>query len=98
MLGAGNPTPLDGYAVVALCVLAAILLFGFLIGPKWTSNIANWVRWGALVLSAVVLVAVLLVTPTTSGIIGAGRMLSLYPAAIAVVVLFLAWCWRIGHF
>ncbi|MEP7344518.1 MAG: hypothetical protein ABI877_04610 [Gemmatimonadaceae bacterium] len=98
MIGSGDPTPFDGYAFVALCLMAALLLLGFVIGPKWTASSATWMRWGALIVSVILLAVVLLLTPTTSGIVGAGRMLSLYPAAAAVVILFLAWSWRIGHF
>lgn len=98
MLGSGNPTPHDGYAVFALCAMAAFLLFGFALGPRWTGSLATWLRWGALIFSVAVLAIVLLVTPTTSGFVGAGRMLSLYPAATAVLIFFLLWSWRIGHF
>ena len=98
MLGSGDPTPFDGYALFALCLLAAFLLIGCVLGSRWTSSAAMLLRWGALGLAVLVLGAVLIITPTTSGTVGAGRVLTLYPAAVTVVVLFLAWSWRSGRF
>jgi hypothetical protein len=54
-------------------------------------------RRGAMGLAVLLLGAVLIITPTTSGTVGAGRLLTLFPAAAAVAVLFLIWSWRIGH-
>lgn len=97
MLGSGNPTPFDGYAMLTLCIMALVLLTGCAAGPRWTAAWAPWVRWGALLLSLLALGIVLIVTPTTSGVTGAGRLLSLYPAAGVVGILFLAWTWRVGR-
>ena len=98
MLGSGDPTPLDTYALLALCLLACMLLLGCILGPRWLSSAATFVRYGALVCAAVIMAVVLLLTPATSGIVAAGRLLTLWPAAFAVAVLFLAWSWRLGHF
>jgi hypothetical protein len=98
MLGSGDPTPYDGYALVLLGVLAAVLLFGAIAGTNWASAWASYIRWGAMLAALTVLGLVLLVTPTLNGIGGAGRMLTLWPAAGACVVLFLFWSWRVGHF
>ena len=98
MTGSGDPTPFDGYALLALCVLAAALLVGCILGPRWGSAMATGVRWGALCLAIAVTAAVLILTPTMSGVVGAGRLLTLWPAAITAVVLFLVWSWRLGHF
>jgi hypothetical protein len=95
--GSGNPTPFDGYALFALCLLALVLLVGCIVGPGWPKTTGLVLRWGALGLAALVLGAVLVVSPTTSATIGAGRLISIYPAAAAVAVLFLIWCWRLGH-
>ncbi len=97
MLGSGNPTPLDGYAMVVLCSLALVLLVGCMVGPRWIAGAADACRWGALLLSMAMFAAVLVITPTTTAIVGAGRLLTLYPAAAAVTLLFLGWSWRIGH-
>jgi len=97
MLGSDDPTPFDGYAFLALCVMALVLLAGCVAGPRWTTAAAQWVRWGALLLSALVLSVVLIVTPTTSGVTGAGRLLTLYPVGAVVGVLFLAWSRRLGR-
>ena len=98
MIGSGDPTPFDGYALVALCLLAAALLVGCVLGPRWSSSTANFVRWGALCLAVAIMSAVFMITPTMSGTVGAGRLLTLWPAALTAVVLFLLWSWRIGHF
>lgn len=97
MLGSGDPTPYDGYALFALCLLAMFLLIGCVLGPRWSSNAASVLRWGALGLAVLVIGTVFVVTPTTSGAVGAGRLFTLAPAAGAVVVLFLVWSWRVGH-
>ena len=97
-LGSGDPTPFDGYAMFALCLLATALLVGCILGPRWLSYSATLVRWGATVLAALVVATVLVLTPTTNGIAAAGRLVTLWPAAVAVAALFLAWSWRIGHF
>jgi hypothetical protein len=41
--------------------------------------------------------AVVYVTPTRDGIVGAWRVLSVWPALAAVVLGFLAWSWRAGR-
>jgi hypothetical protein len=98
MIGSGDPTPFDGYALVALCLLAAALLLGCVLGPRWDSSTATFVRWGALCLTVAITSAVLMLTPTLSGAVGAGRLLTLWPTAITAVALFLVWSWRLGHF
>ena len=98
MIGSGDPTPFDGYAVAVLCMLSAALLVGCVLGPRWGTSTATVVRWGALCLAIGVTAAVLVLTPTLNGSVGAGRMITLWPAAITAVVLFLVWSWRIGHF
>ena len=97
MLGSGDPTPYDGYALLALCLLAAFLLIGCVLGPRWSSSVAIVLRWAALGLAVLVVGAVLIVTPTHSGTVGAGRLLTLAPAAGAVAVLFVVWSWRVGR-
>jgi hypothetical protein len=98
MLGSGNPTPFDEYALVALCVLATALLVGCILGPRWVSQSATVVRWGALVLATLIVAALLVVTPSSAAVVAAGRLFTLWPATIAVIFLFLVWSWRLGHF
>ena len=98
LLGSGDPTPFDGYATATLCTLAAVLLVGCILGPRWATHAAMLLRWGAVLVAAVLVAAVLILTPTTSAIVSAGRLLTLWPAAAAVAVLFLVWSWRLGHF
>ena len=98
MLGSGDPTLFDGYALLALCLLAITLLVGCIVGLRWVSYAATLVRYGATISAALIVAAVLILTPTISGVVSAGRLVTLWPAAIAVAVLFLVWSWRIGHF
>lgn len=97
MPGSGDPTPFDGFTLVALCSLAVLLLIGCILGPRWATTAAMWLRWGALGLSVLLLGAVLTTTSTMSGVVGTGRLLTLYPAAAAMAVFFLIWSWRLGH-
>ena len=97
ILGSGNPTPYDLYALAALCLLALILLLGAIFGPGWASGLASAVRWGSAVLAVAIMVTVLLVTPTTDGIVGAGRLLTLWPALATCIVFFLVWSWRVAR-
>ena len=98
MLGSGDPTPYDMPALVALCLLASLMLVGCIMGQEWQSLSATMVRRGAVILAVLILAAVLILTPTTSGIVGAGRLMTVWPAALLTVVLFLIWSRRIGHF
>ena len=98
MLGSGDPTPYDMPVLVALCLLAALMLVGCIVGQEWQSLSATMVRWGAVILAVLIVAAVLSLTSTTSGAVGAGRLMTVWPAALSIVVLFLIWSWRIGHF
>jgi hypothetical protein len=97
MFGSGDPTRFDGVATALLCGLAVLLLVGGLVGPRWVSPAATFTRWLAVGLGAAVVVGVLTVTPTMSGTVGAGRMITLWPSAAAVAIFFLVWSWRLGH-
>ena len=98
MLGSGDPTPYDMPALAALCLLAALMLVGCIVGQEWQSLSATVVRRGAVILALLIMAAVLSLTPTTSGAVGAGRLMTVWPAAVLTVGLFLIWSWRIGHF
>lgn len=97
MLGAGDPTPYDLQALALLVVLALVLLAGCVFGPGWSPEVGRRVRWTVLVLAAVIVLAVSLVTPTGNGIVGAGRLLTLWPAAALNLLLFVVWSWRAGR-
>lgn len=98
MLGSGDPTPYDMPVLVALCLLAALMLVGCILGQEWQSLSATVVRRGALILTVLLVAALLILTPTTFGAVGAGRLITVWPAAFVTVVLFLIWSWRIGEF
>ncbi len=95
IIGSSNSTPYDLPATVGLCLVALVLLVGSLLGPSWTSTLATVVRWGAIVLAGIILATVHLLTPTPDGIVGAARLLMLWPTAAATLVLFLVWTWRV---
>jgi hypothetical protein len=97
ILGSGNPTPYDLHALVALCLLALVLLIGAVVGPNWVSGLAPLLRRGAALAALLIMAAVFFLTPTTNGIVGAGRLLTLWPAFAACIVFFLIWSWRSGR-
>jgi len=97
MLGSGDPTPYDGYALIALSALAVLLLIGCILGQTWSIAVASIVRRAAFGLVVLVLGAVLIVTPTSSGAVGAGRMITIFPASALATLLFIVWSWRAGH-
>lgn len=94
MIGSGNPTPYDAPALVALVLLCLILLFGCILGPRWDGDAAAITRWSAAVISVLVLAAVHGLTPTPSGLIGAGRLVTLWPVFVVNLLLFIFWTWR----
>ena len=96
MLGSGNPTPYDVPAIIALALLGLLLLAGTILGPHWSSEAATLTRWSAFGISLLILALVHRLTPTTNGIIGAGRLITLWPAFAANMVLFALWTWRVG--
>jgi hypothetical protein len=97
MFGSGDPTRFDVAATALLCGLAMLLLVGCVVGPRWASPAATFTRWLAVALAAAIVTGVLTVTPTMSGTVGAGRMITLWPSAAAVAIFFLIWSWRLGH-
>lgn len=88
MTGSGDPTPLDAYALVLLGLLAVVLVAGWIRGAGWKT------RWGAAAAAVLTFTAVHAVTPTTNGVVGAGRLLTLWPALVINLVLFCLWTWR----
>jgi hypothetical protein len=94
IIGSGNPTPYDGLVLGTLLTCGLILLTGILWGRHWEPGTAQLCRWAALLVSAAALGLLLWLSPTTNGIIGAGRLISIWPAAIANALLFAIWTWR----
>jgi hypothetical protein len=97
VLGSGNPTPYDVPLIGVLVALALVLVVGAFTANAWPPGVGTWVRRGALAAGVVATAAVVYVTPTRDGIVGAWRVLSVWPALAAVVLGFLAWSWRAGR-
>jgi hypothetical protein len=97
MLGSGDPTPDDVRLVALLVVLVILLGIGAVTAGSWAPGTAAWVRHGAVLLGLGATAAVILRTPTTNGIVGAGRMLTIWPALAATVLAYLVWSWRAGR-
>jgi len=97
ILGSSDPTPYDLTGVVVLAACGAVLLLGVLTGPSWTPVIATITRRGLFAVAALVFIAILVLTPTRNGVIGAGRLLSIWPIFILDGILFGLWSWRAGR-
>jgi hypothetical protein len=95
MLGSGNPTPYDVPAIIVLVLFGLTLLTGAILGPRWSGDAATLTRWSSAMVSALLLAAGHHLTPTTNGIIGAGRLITLWPAFAANMLLFALWTWRV---
>ena len=96
MFGSGNPTPYDIPLICLLGALAVLMFIGAASTWSWTPATATMVRRGALLLGIAATVIVHVVTPTTNGIIGAGRVLFVWPAIALAVIAYLVWSWRAG--
>jgi hypothetical protein len=97
MLGSGDPTPYDMKLVALLGGIALLLLAGALSGGYWSPALALTVRRGGAIVAIGALATVLLLTPTRSGIVGAGRLVTIWPAFALVAILFAIWSWRAGR-
>jgi len=97
MLGSGNPTPYDLPLIGLLVVIAVLLFAGSATASAWSPATATIVRRGGLLLAVAATAVVMVVTPTTNGIIGAGRVLMVWPAFGATVLGYLIWSWRAGR-
>ncbi|MEO6339772.1 MAG: hypothetical protein ABIO39_07040, partial [Caulobacteraceae bacterium] len=73
------------------------LLAGVFTGHQWSFPLASYARRTAALLVVVVVAALLFVTPTRSGVVGAGRLITLWPAVGVDVLLFVLWTWRAGR-
>ena len=97
MLGSGNTTPYDFPVLIALGAFAILLLVGCFLGQGWPSPSGTIVRRGAIILALLLVAVVYVVTPSPSGIEGAARMLTLWPALGVNALLFAIWSWRVGQ-
>lgn len=96
MFGSGNPTPYDTPLFVLLVVLALLLIAGAVTATSWSPSTATIVRRGAALVAIAATVIVFRVTPTTNGIIGAARVLFIWPALAVSAIAYLVWSWRAG--
>ena len=92
-----EPTPYDVPLVILLAGIAILLLIGAATHGSWSPLAAMVVRRGGVLVANVATAIVHIVTPTRNGIIGAGRMLFVWPACALVAIGFIVWSWRIGH-
>ena len=84
MFGSGNPTPYDIPLICLLAALAIVMFVGAASTGSWSPATATLVRRAALLVGIAATVVVHAVTPTTNGIIGAGR------------APYVVWSWRAG--
>ena len=96
MFGSGNPTPYDTPLFVLLVVLALLLITGAVTATSWSPSTATIVRRGAALVAIGATVVVFRVTPTTNGIIGATRVLFIWPALAVGAIAYFVWSWRAG--
>jgi hypothetical protein len=97
MFGPSNSTPYDVPLLILLVALAVLLFIGAATASAWSPTSASVVRRGAIVVAIGAFVVVHVVTPTANGIIGAARMVFLWPALALTIVAFLVWGWRAGR-
>ncbi len=96
ILGTSDPTPYDIYGTFVLAACAAVLFFGLVTGPSWSVALATLTRRGLIFVACLVPAIILVLTPTRSGVVGAGRLLTLWPLVVINILLFAAWAWRAG--
>ena len=97
MFGSGDPTPYDFPLIFFLVALAIVMFVGASVGSTWSPSTATLVRRGSMIVAIIAIVAVHIITPTTNGIVGAGRIMFLWPAIALAVIAFLVWSWRVGR-
>jgi hypothetical protein len=97
ILGFSDPTPYDLFGAFVLAACAVGLVAGLLTGPSWSLPLATITRRGLLLVVCLVPAVILLLTPTRSAVVGAGRLLTLWPLFIVDLLLFAAWSWRAGR-
>jgi hypothetical protein len=97
VIGSGDPTPYDFPLLVLFGIVTIMLIAGAIAGSAWSPGIATWLRRGGVLVAVCAFAVVLVITPTRSGIVGAGRMLTIFPAFAVVVLAYLVCSWRAGR-
>ncbi|HEV7706295.1 MAG TPA: hypothetical protein VGO46_18500 [Gemmatimonadaceae bacterium] len=97
MIGSGDPTPYDFPLLVLFGIIALVFIGGAIAGAAWPETIATGLRRGGLLFAICALAAVLVISPTQNGIVGAGRVITIWPAFAIVVITFIAFSWRVGR-
>lgn len=97
MIGSGDPTPFDFPLLALFAIVAIALIAGAIAGPAWGIGMATWLRRSGALVAIAALAAVLVLTPTRTGSVGAGRIITIFPAFALVMIIFLACSWRAGR-
>jgi hypothetical protein len=97
VIGSGDPAPYDFPLLLLFGIVALVLIAGAIAGGAWSPGIATGIRRASVLVAACALVAVIAITPTRNGIVGAGRMLTIFPAFAVVILIFLVCSWRAGR-
>jgi hypothetical protein len=97
MLSGSDPTPWDVPLLVLLIVLAAVLAAGIFFGVAWPPAAATTLRRGSVVVAVIAFTSVHIATPSSSGIVGTGRLLTIWPVFALDILLFAVWTWRVGR-
>jgi hypothetical protein len=97
VIGSGDPTPFDFPLLALFAFVAIVLIVGTVAGATWSPALATAIRRGGVLFAICALAAVLVITPTRTGMTGAGRVVTIFPAFAIVVIAFFAWSWRAGR-
>ena len=97
MIGSGDPTPYDFPLLALFAIILIVFIAAAIAGAAWPAAIATGLRRGGLLFAICALAAVLVISPTRNGMIGAGRVLTIWPAFAIVVIAFIAFSWRAGR-
>ena len=90
MLGSSDTTPLD-LAVTCIPIACSVILgVGVVYGGSWPASVGAGVRRSTLLIAVLLFVAAHVLHPTRSGIVGAGRLVTLWPTGLLFVLLFVA--------
>ena len=96
MLGSGNSTPYDLPLLAILVGIALLLVIGAATPERWPDETGAWIRRVALAVATAAMIGVHMISPTSNGMIGAGRLLTLWPAYAVVILAYLVWALRVG--
>lgn len=97
MLGSGDPTPYDFPLLALLALAIVVFVAGAIFGGSWSPGMATGIRRGVAALAVLGIVAVMVLTPTRTGTVGAGRIITIFPAFGLAMIVFAVWSWRAGR-